>query len=335
MAFKHNTKLTATEIAQLWSAYMNSSMCKCIFTSFLATVEDSEIKEIISLGLETANSHQKKLISIFKSESFPIPYGFKVAEDVNVDAPRLFSDSFMLYFSYNMGIIAFNFYSLSKTLSVRSDINEYFSNCVQELDQFDTLTKNVLLSKGLFIRSPYLNPKIEVDFVNNKKFMAGWFGDKRPLTVIEITNLFTNQQRNALGKSTMMGFSQVAHSKKVGKFMVRGREISAKHVEILGTVLGENHLPIPMTWDSEVTDSKISPFSDKLMMFMTTTLIGLSIGFYGTSAATSMRRDISLDFVRLSAEIAKYAEEGANIMIENGWLEEPPLSEDRNKLANT
>ena len=71
------------------------------------------------------------------------------------------------------------------------------------------------------------------------------------------------------------------------------------------------------------------------MMFMTTTLIGLSIGFYGTSAATSMRRDISLDFVRLSAEIAKYAEEGANIMIENGWLEEPPLSEDRNKLANT
>lgn len=40
--------------------------------------------------------------------------------------------------------------------------------------------------------------------------------------------------------------------------------------------------------------------------------------------------------VKLSAaEIAKYAEDGANMMINNGWLEEPPLSEDRDKLANT
>jgi hypothetical protein len=36
----------------------------------------------------------------------------------------------------------------------------------------------------------------------------------------------------------------------------------------------------------------------------------------------------------LSAEIAKYAEDGAKIMISNGWLEKPPLSEDRDKLAN-
>mgnify|MGYP001052908135 CR=1 FL=1 len=34
-------------------------------------------------------------------------------------------------------------------------------------------------------------------------------------------------------------------------------------------------------------------------------------------------------------EVAKYVEDSANIMINNGWLEGPPLSEDRDKLANT
>ncbi|MDM8148501.1 hypothetical protein [Priestia megaterium] len=38
---------------------------------------------------------------------------------------------------------------------------------------------------------------------------------------------------------------------------------------------------------------------------MTTALIGLSVGFYGTAMATSTRKDLSVHYVRLSAEIAK------------------------------
>jgi hypothetical protein len=334
MRTEHNIKLSASEISQLWAAYMNSSMCKCLFTHFLQTVEDSVIQSIIKHGLEIAETHLQKLTTIFQNEGYPVPCGFSVNKDVNTSTPRLFSDTFMLYFIYNTGIMAFNFYALSKTLSVRSDIDSYFSECVQELNKFDTMAKNVLLSKGLFIRSPYLHPAKEVHFVKNQKFMTGWFGGKRPLSAMEITNIFTNLQRNALGTATMIGFSQVAQSKEVGQFMVRGRDISSKHTEIFSSMLGENHLPVPMTWDSEITDSKVAPFSDKMMMFMTTALIALSIGFYSTSAATSVRRDLSVHYVRLSAEIAKYAEDGANIMIDNGWLEEPPLSEDRDKLAN-
>jgi hypothetical protein len=32
-------------------------------------------------------------------------------------------------------------------------------------------------------------------------------------------------------------------------------------------------------------------------------------------------------------EIALYAEDGANIMIKHGWLEEPPQMQDRNQLT--
>lgn len=52
------------------------------------------------------------------------------------------------------------------------------------------------------------------------------------------------------------------------------------------------------------------PFSDKLMTTLTTSLIGLGIGFYGTSAATSLRSDLTTDYARLMAEIAKYSAEG-------------------------
>ncbi|MGZ4164351.1 MAG: DUF3231 family protein [Tumebacillaceae bacterium] len=32
-------------------------------------------------------------------------------------------------------------------------------------------------------------------------------------------------------------------------------------------------------------------------------------------------------------EVAQYADDGAAMMIDNGWLEAPPQAEDRNKLA--
>ncbi|UAL53532.1 DUF3231 family protein [Bacillus sp. CMF21] len=334
MQTEHNVKLTASEISQLWSAYMNSSMSKCIFKYFLETVEDNQIRSILEQSLELADAHLKKLSEIFNKESYPIPQGFNVKNDVNMTAPKLFSDSFVLYFIKSMDEIALSFYAASKVLVVRSDIDQYFSECLTEMNKFDTVVKDVLLSKGLFIRSPYLNPPNEVRFVEQQNFLAGWFGKQRPLTAIEITNIFANLQRNALGIITMLGFSQVAKSAEVARFMARGKEIASKHVEIFGSLLKENDLPVPMAWASNVTASKIPPFSDKMMMFMTTALIALSIGFYGASMSVSARRDIAFHYVRLTAEIGEYAEDGANIMIKNGWLEEPPLSEDRNKLAN-
>ncbi|MHC8965815.1 DUF3231 family protein [Priestia aryabhattai] len=269
METEHNVKLSVSEIAQLWSSYMNSSMCHCLFTYFSKVVEDTQIKSILEMGLGLTEEHLEKLTTIFHEEKYPVPKGFVINEDVNASAPSLFSDSFMLYISYSMGTMALNFYAVAKTVSVRSDIDAYFSECINELSKFDSLTKNLLLSKGLFIRSPYLNPAQEVNFVKDQSFMSGWFGEKRPLSAIEITHLFINLQRNALGKAVMIGFSQVAQAKEVGKFMVRGKEIASKHTEVFGSVLKDNDLPVPMTWDNEITSSKIAPFSDKLMMFMT------------------------------------------------------------------
>nr|WP_251027011.1 DUF3231 family protein [Bacillus sp. ISL-46] len=58
----------------------------------------------------------------------------------------------------------------------------------------------------------------------------------------------------------------------------------------------------------------------------------MSIGYYGTAVSLSPRGDISAMYNRLSLEIQMYAEDGANIMIKNSWLEQPPMASDRDEL---
>nr|WP_279401655.1 DUF3231 family protein [Piscibacillus salipiscarius] len=91
--------------------------------------------------------------------------------------------------------------------------------------------------------------------------------------------------------------------------------------------------PQPMTWDSEVTDSTTYVYSDRKMMFYTSALNGLSIAYYGAAMAASPRRDIGLTYSRLVSELVKYADAGTRLMIENGWMEEPPRSVDRDELS--
>lgn len=83
---------------------------------------------------------------------------------------------------------------------------------------------------------------------------------------------------------------------------------------------------MPPTWDSEVLNSTTPPFSDKLIMFHVSAVSGISIGIYGTALGTVARRDLGSLFMKLLTSAIAYGEDGSNLMIENGWLEEPPHS---------
>ncbi len=329
-----NIQLTSAEITQLWTAYMNDTALMCNFEYFLAKVEDKEVQSLLHQALDIVRSNVKTLTGIFNQEDYPLPYGFNLEEDVDVSAPRLFSDTYLLNYLHEGGQVVLQAYSIMLSTSVRSDIYSYFKERVAVITEFLGQVKELLLSKGLYIRSPYLPTPEHYDFVKDQSFLTGYLGERRPLAGPEILNLYTNFQRNALGTATMIGFSQVAKSKEVRKFLVRGKEIAAKHCEVFGSKMREDDIPMPMTWETEVTDSISYTFSDKLMMFYSTALIGLSVGYYGTAMAMSPRRDLGVMYARLVAEILKYAEDGANIMIKNGWLEEPPRSLDRDELAN-
>lgn len=70
-----------------------------------------------------------------------------------------------------------------------------------------------------------------------------------------------------------------------------------------------------------------------MMMFQTVALNQLGMAYYGTAMSTIFRRDLGALYARLMTEIGKYSEDGANIMIDNGWLEEPPRMIDHDELA--
>jgi hypothetical protein len=189
------------------------------------------------------------------------------------------------------------------------------------------------LSKGLYVKTPYMQDMDHVEYVKRQGFMLDVFGEKRPLIVAEIGNLYANLERNALGAATLAGFSQVAKDKEVKQFFQRGIKIANKHIKLFGAKLEESFLPIPKTLASEVTSSTDQTFSDQLMMFFTSGLISLSIGFYGTGVAQSPRLDLGVMYNRLSLEVQLYSEDGSNILINNEWLEQPPMALDRDELA--
>ncbi|SFB27151.1 DUF3231 family protein, partial [Bacillus sp. UNCCL13] len=95
----------------------------------------------------------------------------------------------------------------------------------------------------------------------------------------------------------------------------------------------QENLPAPPTLDAEITDSTSSPFSDKLMMFHTGFLFSTAMIYYGTGWASSPRRDLTPKYLSAISDDAKIGKEWMDLMIKNGWLEQPPLAEDREKLA--
>jgi hypothetical protein len=333
-----NIRLTSAEIGELYITYVGDTMSKCVMSYFDKIVQDEDIKQIVTFLIAKLDIHIKMMKDIFSSVNHPIPKGFDES-DVNINAKRLFSDVFILqYIKHSIKFSLINF-GFAVAVTTREDVRKFFNECIDTYQEIASIADGVLLAKGLYIRPPYISTPGMVEFVKDKSYLSGFIAElmekERPLNALEITHLFTNIQTNALGFALTRGFSLVAESKDVKKYISRGKEIAEKHVRVFCEFLRKDEIPEPMVWDSEVIESKEPPFSDKLMMFHVTTLIGYSIGIYGLAVANSMRSDVGAAFTRLSAEIGQYAKDGAVLMIQNGWLERIPETMNYKELAKS
>lgn len=137
---------------------------------------------------------------------------------------------------------------------------------------------------------------------------------------------------NAIGKDLMIGFSQITKSKEVKDKFIRGRDISAKHVEVFASILKDDNLPSPQHWDTGVTTSTTPPFSDKLMLFHTSVLNQNGLANYGMAIAASPRRDIASQYLRLVSEVGTFSDDCAELMIKKHWFEKMPGMVERDAL---
>ncbi|WP_240339723.1 DUF3231 family protein [Halobacillus ihumii] len=332
-----STKLTSSELASLWTSYMNDSMSNCILKYFLKHIEDEEIRPIVQFAYDLTTTHKKQLTTIFEMEEIPIPTSFTLENDVNLNAPRLFTDIFKLTYINHMAKVGLLAYSSYIAMSARKDVRNYFLTGLQEASELYDRSSDVSLSKGIFVRAPYMAYPQTTEFINSKKYLNGYslFHKQRPLNAIEISHLFMNVQTNIIGHKLTIGFAQTSPRRDVQNWLFRGAEIAKKHVEVFAKTLLDNNIQAPASSDAGITNSTVPPFSDRLILFHMDLLSGAGIGNYATGAAASQRTDLFVEYERMSLEIAKYAKDGAELMIDHGWLEQPPGTLNKQQLART
>lgn len=337
MTTHSNLRLTSAEMATLWTTYQNDTLSICMLEYFLSHIEDPDIKKLLDFSKKISEEHLLFLTRTFNDEKFPIPDGFSKEKDVFPNAPRIYLDTFYLMFMRQMSKVGMTMLSAALSLAVRKDIISFYKRGLSLMSELYEKATEITTQKGLLIRSPYIPYPQKTEYVKGKAYLTGSLNPltrKRSLNAIEISHLFMNTETNLIGSMLAVSFAQMASTKDVTEFMVRAQTISQKHIQIFAETLINSDMQAPMTWDSAITHSTTPAFSEKLMMFVITLMSDAGLANYGLAAASSMRADLSSDYSRLSLEVGGFVKSGADIMIKNGWLEEPPQAPNRKELVN-
>jgi hypothetical protein len=330
---KINT-LTAAEVSALWLQYNGDSMAICVYKYFLNIVENKEIKPILEFASQLAESHITKITEFLKSANFQIPLGF-TENDVNENAPRLFSDQFLLFYTYIMSIHGLTAYSLAITNTEREDIQNYFFECTETSKELFQKIVKLAKNQPKYLSVPSIPSPHEAKFIESTGLIDNLIGDKRPLNSSEISTLFFNSLKTGFIRSLSLAFSQVAEQEEVRNFMLKNVKLAGKDAESFDALLQGDHLPIPEKWDIEITDSTVSPFSDKLIMFHAGFLVNAALSYYGASIGSSFRSDIIVNYSKVFTHAMEAGAFTYNIMVKHGWLEKQPEAIDRKSLAQS
>jgi len=331
MEIKHNPKLTSAELATLWNTYVADSLAICVLQHFLKTNETAEFQSILEFALSISEEHIQDISTLFNKENISIPHGFDKS-DVNLNASKLWSDTSYIRYLQHMGRTGLSTYGLAKAISSRQDIRALYKKYYRQTEELYDMVSDSQLAKGVYVRSPYITYPTEVEYVKDTSFLGSIIGQKRTLLAVEIAHLGTNIEVTNVGKTLFLGFSQVAESRKLRDYFRKGYEIGKKQVDTFLDILRENDTAYPSTWDGTLTTTTDAPFSDKLMLFHANLLGAIGIADYGTAISASLRKDLGVHYFRLISEIADYTEDGAKMLITNGWFEQPPTSVDRKQL---
>jgi hypothetical protein len=324
-------KLTAVEMGKLWITYEGNTMAQCIFKYYLQHCDDAGIKKVVEYALNLSESILASIKDIYEQAGFPVPIGM-TEDDVNIHAPRLFADEFYLYYLRYTGKTGLSIYSIAIPLITQNDIRDLFISWLNSTIQLSNMVNEQLQAKGIASPPPSLPIPERVTFIDKQSYLHGFIGDTRPLHAMEVTHLQNNLDNNVTSKALLTAFSQTARDEKIRDFFKRGEKISHKHIESCSKQLSDEDLPGATFIDHLITTSTTPPFSDKLMLAHKIDMFSMKIRSYGNGASLNGRRDIGAMYAKLLLDVSLYVEDGANLMIDRGWMERPPSAANRKHL---
>lgn len=335
-AVQHNLSdimITSSEIGHLWSSYMAESMSVCFLKYYVAKSKDPDIHTVLQRALDVSSQRLKTLEDIFNSINHPIPeaYGDK---DVDVNAKQLFSESYTLLYTRLMHKFVLLNYSNALTVSPRPDIRNYFSGCISTSQEIHQKAMEVLLAKGLMFKSPSIVIPDMVDYIKDKGYFGSMFGKKRSLNALEIGSICSIMDTKQLLSTLALGYSQVVKSENIKNYLAKYKHIEDNQLKVLGSFLADEDLPQPQISEILVTASKDSPVSEKLILSHITAVASFIIAGYGLALISSSRIDLVVKFRSFMDELLGLAKDGAELMIENSWLERVPQTANRQELIH-
>lgn len=327
---ERSIRLSSAEISGLWETYLQENLAVCLITYFRHHNQDEEIQPLLDEAYKISDGHLKEIASIFNKESIPLPEGFTEA-DLDLTAPPLFYDMFGLTFVYSMSRMAMINTSYITVNVARHDVLNLFVTMMQETSQLYRKSTELMLSKGIYDRPPMIPYPDEVEYIKKFSYVSA-FGKKRPLNVVEITELFFNVERNFFSILLCMGLLQVVKDKEIHQFIAEGKRISEKQINTFNDILEREELLGIVSSNVDVTDSQVNPFSDRLVVTLFQLLNGIDISLIGHALSLSLRTDLSAYYEKYIVEVLAFSAKGLKLMVDRGWAQKPPHAPERRKL---
>ena len=333
MLDKDQLRLTSSEIGSLWGEFVNGTMTDAVNQYMFSIIEDEQIKAVFAEALNIFKGQKEQISSFLKNEGFPVPIGF-TETDLFEGKQRLFSDIFCLNYLHIMTLHGLLGHSTSLAVSVRKDLRFLYDSFDNDAKKMYHQTTELLLEKGSFQRDPLFYPAENPEYISNKDFIDGFFGNGRTLAATEIISISFNLKKSIMAKTLSIAFSQVAQSKEVKEFLTDSEKTSDKQIKTFTKIMQADNLPAPKSWETEVTTSTDSPFSDKLMLYHIGFLFQAAQNYHGAGLASSMRTDLITAYEGTILKNLRVTKKWFDLMVKNKWLEQPPLAPNRNEIAH-
>ncbi|MDZ5473686.1 DUF3231 family protein [Bacillus sp. 31A1R] len=320
--------LASSEIGVLWMTYQQKTMLLQMLEYFIEKADDQEAREIMTSLYGEIRTYPDKIRELFEFEGVSVPVGF-TPQDVDKHVPKLYDNGFDIIFIRMIKEISMGMHTLNITMAYRKDIIMLFRELTALTQKYYDKCTQYLLEKGLMTRSPYVTTQKGIEFVDNKSYLGGFnpISGKRPLNTVELAHIYHAIESNITGMQMIFGYAQVAKTREVREYFEKGGEIAKNIIAELTEILLENDLQVPGTPGGNLTTSKESPFSDKIMMYCVSLFCSFSLGGNSLGTSFSLRNDLPAKFSVFMKDIFQFAHEGAKIMIRHGWMEEPPQTE--------
>jgi hypothetical protein len=319
-------KPAAGEISNLWQFIIANQAHLCLLEYWDHHAEDEDLKKILIQSKEIAGQIVEQGMALYKKAGFPAPIGFSLEHDVMPAAPRLMSDKLILTVLHILAEYGVYAYGLTVGKTENHEVLSFFETCLQNATKLYRNITEIVLKKGYGHQTVHLPTMKQPEMVEHPSFLSGWLGKQRQLSGIEIDNLIFSLRGVILAKTMFIMFLQIAKDSEVQKFCQKAKNITGKRVERFQSLNSAENLPFQATYESEIIDSSISPFSDRLIMFEVLSLGQIAIARYGNALSFVVRRDLSTMFGLLIVETGAFLDEGMKLMIDKRWLEQPPMA---------